>query len=156
MDVKFLNPFINATVNVLSTMARVNPKPRKPYLKKERTSSGDVTGIIGLAGSGTKGFFAVSFSNECILNIVYNMLQEEVRENSAELADAVGEITNMISGGGRAELVKHGINLDMAIPSVIMGKGHAVAHMTDLPIICVPFDTEKGSFEVEACLQRVK
>ena len=50
MNVEFINPFINATINVLSTMARIEPSLQKPHLKSEVKSHGDVTGIIGLAG----------------------------------------------------------------------------------------------------------
>jgi len=35
MDVKLINPFINATANVLETMAFVKPEAGRPYLKKD-------------------------------------------------------------------------------------------------------------------------
>jgi chemotaxis protein CheX len=35
MDVKFINPFLEGTVNVLKTMAMVDPQPGKPYVKKD-------------------------------------------------------------------------------------------------------------------------
>ena len=35
MDVKLINPFINATLNVLQTMAFVKCQAGKPYLKKD-------------------------------------------------------------------------------------------------------------------------
>lgn len=34
MDVKFINPFLEGTIEVLTKMAFVNPKHGKPYLKK--------------------------------------------------------------------------------------------------------------------------
>ena len=36
MDVKMINPFINATLNVLETMAFVKSEAGKAYLKKDR------------------------------------------------------------------------------------------------------------------------
>ena len=46
------------------------------------------------------------------------MLGEEIQSLDGDIQDAVGEITNMISGGARAELEKMGYSLAMAIPSL--------------------------------------
>ena len=50
MDVTLINPFINATINVLETMAFVTVTAEKPYLKKDNIAVGDVTGVMGLTG----------------------------------------------------------------------------------------------------------
>lgn len=50
MDAKLINPFINATTNVLETMAFIKSVPGKPYLKKDDVAKGDVTGVIGITG----------------------------------------------------------------------------------------------------------
>ena len=47
MDVTLINPFINATINVLETMAFVKVTAGKPYLKKDNIAVGDVTGSWG-------------------------------------------------------------------------------------------------------------
>ena len=61
MDVKFINPFLDATINVIKTMAMVELKPGKPFLKKDHVARGDVSGIIGMTGEIT-GSLSVSFS----------------------------------------------------------------------------------------------
>ena len=58
MDVRFINPFIDATTDVLTTMAGIAPKAGKPFLKKNDLASGDVSGIIGLTG-GASGSMAL-------------------------------------------------------------------------------------------------
>lgn len=153
MDVKFINPFIEATINVLQTMAGIEPKAGKPFVKTGKQSTGDVTGLIGLVGAGKKGSFAVSFEENCIKKIVSNLLGEEVTKMDGDVLDAVGEVTNMISGGARAKLSEMGVDLDMAIPTIISGKGHELTQITEYPVIVVPFETEAGSFFVEACLK---
>ena len=35
MDVKLINPFLAAAMHVLKTMAQVDAKPGKPFLKKD-------------------------------------------------------------------------------------------------------------------------
>ena len=51
MDVRFVNAFLEGTINVLKTMAFIEPRPGKPYLKQDSMAVGDISGIIGLTGS---------------------------------------------------------------------------------------------------------
>ena len=74
MDVALINPFINATLNVLETMAFIKVVPGKPYVKKDNVAVGDVTGILGLTGI-ANGTISVSFEEHCILTIVSNMFE---------------------------------------------------------------------------------
>ena len=155
MDVKYINPFINATLNVLDTMAFTKAEAGKPYIKHNHTALGDVTGVIGLTGNAS-GTISVSFAEKSILSIVSNMLGEQINELNEDIKDAVGEITNMISGQARQELENLGRSLRAAIPTVIMGKGHTVAHVTSHPIIAIPFSTANGDFTIEVCFERAK
>jgi len=91
-----INPFINATLNVLETMAFVKSKAGKPYLKEDDVAQGDVSGVIGFTGE-TNGAVSVTLGESCILKIVSNMFREEMKEINSEITDAVGELTNMIS-----------------------------------------------------------
>ena len=44
MDEKLIIPFINATLNVLETMAFIKPEAETPYRKKDGVAQGDVSG----------------------------------------------------------------------------------------------------------------
>ncbi len=151
MDVQLINPFINATVNVLSTMAFVNPQAGKPYLKKDNMAKGDVTGIIGITGE-ANGTISVTFDKGSILQVVSNMFGEEMGDINNEVADAVGELTNMISGQARRELEGQGKVFQAAIPSVVTGPNHVIQHITKGPKIAIPFTIEQGVFTIEVCL----
>lgn len=151
MDATIINPIINATINVLDTMAFVKAKPGKPYLKKDDIARGDVTGVIGMTGA-AHGTVSVTFEEESILKIVSNMFGESIESVDNEVADAVGELTNMISGQARMELEQKGKVFDAAIPSVITGKGHRVIHITEGPKIAIPFSMDEGMFTIEVCL----
>jgi len=123
--------------------------------------------VIGLTGE-TRGTISVSFTKICqdappfragsfteasILPIVSNMLGEEMKELNEEIKDAVGEITNMISGQARKKLEELGRTLKAAIPTVITGRDHAVKHVTTYPIIAIPFTTDSGEFTIEVCFE---
>lgn len=153
MDVRFINAFLEGTISVLKTMAFIEPKPGKPYLKKDALARGDISGIIGLTGSVT-GSMALSFSEKSILKIVSNMLGEEIKEINGDIKDAVGEITNMISGVARKKLESMGLNVSAAIPTVVAGKSHSIAHVLGGPSIIIPFETEDGPFFVDVCMSK--
>ncbi len=148
MNVEYINPFLKATSNVLKTMAFTESTPGKPYLKKDSQAGGDISGVIGITGE-TEGSLSVSFSEACICLVVSNMFGEPITEINQEVEDAVGEITNMISGDARRELAEKGIMLKSGIPTVISGKNHTVKHMTSGPVIAIPFTTKAGDFIVE-------
>ena len=151
MEVWLINPFLEGTINVLKTMAFVEPKPGKPYLKRNTNAIGDVSGIIGLTGQ-VRGSLALSFSEQCIVKIVSNMLGEEIKTINGDIKDAVGEITNMVSGAARKKLEQEGLSLTAAIPTVVSGKQHSISHVMGGPSIVIPFETEHGPFVVDVCM----
>jgi chemotaxis protein CheX len=152
MDVNLINPFIEATLHVLSSLAFTKAKAGKPYLKKDSLAQGDVSGIVGLTGEAS-GTLSVSFSEQSILKIVSNMFGEPIHEINDEVKDAVGEILNIVSGQARQKLEVKGRILKGAIPTVITGKNHTISHITKHPIIAIPFDTDNGGFTIEVCLE---
>ena len=152
MDVKLINPFINATLNVHGTMAFVKSKAEKPYQKQDNVAQGDVSGVIGLTGD-ANGTVSVTFDESCILNIVSSMLGEEMKELNSEISDAVSELTNMISSQARQEIENIGILLHGATPKVITDKNHKLISMVKGPKVAFPFKTDAGSFTVEVCLE---
>ena len=152
MDVKFINPFLQGTLEVLKKMAFMDPLPGKVYLKESNIAAGDVSGIIGITGDAT-GSLAISFTETCICNIVNRMLGESYTTANREIFDAVGEITNMISGVARTYMEKEGMTVYAAIPAVIYGKNHTIDPIHDSPSIIIPFSTEKGAFVVDVCIK---
>ena len=154
MNVKLMNPFLEAVVNVLKTMTFTEPTPGKPFLsKKAEPSCGDVTGVVGLTGK-VNGSVALSFSEKAILHVVSNMFGEACKEIDAEVQDAVGELSNMICGDARRLLAEGGMIFEGAIPTVITGKEHQITHSVPGPSVVVPFSLgEHGSFFVEICFE---
>lgn len=153
MKAEYLNPFLHATKNVLETMAQTKVAAQKPKLKDSDATFGDVTGIIGMASETVEGSMMISFTKSCILQIVAKMLMEEPKDKIDEdIVDAVGELTNMICGGAKAEFGKLGLSFSLATPTMVTGKGVEIHHQTDVPIIVIPFKTDVGEFVLEANL----
>lgn len=151
MDVELAKPFVKAAMDVIGTMAFITPRAGKPFVKKNSIATGDVTGLVGLTGDGKKGSVSISFQKGCAVTMVKNMLGDDIQDIVQDVKDAVGEITNMISGQARVGLVDMGLKLQGSTPSVIMGDNHTIAHMTSALAIAIPFSCEAGTFTLEFC-----
>jgi hypothetical protein len=81
------------------------------------------------------------------------MLGETHTEPTREVLDAVGELTNMISGVARTHMERNGLSVYAAIPSVVVGEGHTISHILKAPSIVIPFSTPQGDFFVDVCIK---
>jgi len=148
VDAKIINPFLEAAINVLKTMAMIDATPGKPFIKQDNTAMGDVSGIIGITGA-AQGSLSISFEGPCICSIVTNLFGTPVDEINEEVKDAVGEMTNMICGDARRRLEGLGCSLHAGTPTVVAGKNHSITHIHTGPCLAVPFKTKNGGFVVE-------
>ena len=152
MNVDYVNPFLGALVEVLATMAGTNAERGELSVKSYKSALGDVSGRIDMRGDAT-GSLAVSFTASSILAIFANMVGERRDELDDEVADLVGEITNMVSGGAKRVFSEKGYEFDMATPELLTGKGHLIDHGIEGRTILVPFKTPDGEFFVEVCFE---
>lgn len=155
MNVKYINAFIEAAVNVLKMMAFINSSPGRPYVKTDLIARGDFSGLITFSGS-VAGSLALSFSESCLLKIVSNMLGNDKDTAGSMIQNAAGELTNMISGDARKRLQSQGLIIYADIPTVLAGKGHVIKHVLDGPSIIVPFETDFGAFAVDVNIKDIK
>lgn len=151
-DAEVAKPFVDATRHVLTMMAQLDPKPGKPYVKKASAAAGDVSAVVGLTGD-RNGSISISFSKKCAIAVVKNMLGDDIVDIIQDAKDAVGEITNMISGQARAGLSQLGLNLSSSTPTVIFGDNHTISHITNGPVVAIPFSTDFGDFTLEFCFE---
>ncbi len=115
----------------------------KPVLKKDRHTSGEVTGVMGFAGD-KKGSFSLAFSRKGAIFAYKRIVDEDAPGITPEVVDAIGELTNIISGQTRVEIEKLGYKLSAALPTVIVGQNVEINFITKLPIISLPFTFQAG------------
>lgn len=151
-DVALAKPFVQATINVLSSMTGLSPVPGKPYIKNTDKAQGDVSAIVGITGC-KSGAIALSFSQSCASALVKGMLGDAIEDIIADTRDAVGEITNMISGQARATLSEMGLPLQGSTPSIIFGANHSLSFPGQVTTVAIPFETDYGTFTLEFCFQ---
>ncbi len=152
VNVEFINPFIDATRNVFSSMCRVEIARKKIFIKDDYKMLGDISGVMRMSGTAA-GTVVISMSSELARLVVGNMLGEApAAELTQEVKDATGEIINMISGQAKASLVKTKYHFTISIPQVVTGPGHEIEHQPGTPNIVVVFEGAGHDFSLQVCL----
>lgn len=153
LDVGFVNPFLEATLNVLKIQFQSEARAGKIYIKKDVSEmSGDISGVIGLISSSFSGNVIITFPEKTFLSIMSKMHGEDYSEISKENADGASELSNMIFGQAKVILNEQGYGIKTALPSVIIGKNHRFSANKQELIVVVPFESDMGGFFVELCL----
>lgn len=150
MDVSYINPFIISTIETFQKMLKSEAKPGQVQLKNETTYTYDVSGVIGLSGE-AQGSICLSFPKLIALKVVSALVGAEIKIVGPEVADAIGEIANIIAGNAKQHLTQY--NLSISLPKVIMGKDHKIASQRGVPTIVVPFNCSLGNFAMEVSLK---
>ncbi len=150
---QIISKFSHSVVNVLETMAMTEVSPGKAYVKKDNTARGDISGVIGFSSASgqSRGTMSLTFTEKSALGVINTMLGETFSSVNDDVADAVGELTNMICGQARKGLAEIGMTYDGAIPTVVSGKEHSIRHVSSSAILAIPFETKDGPIIVEVC-----
>jgi Predicted inhibitor of MCP methylation, homolog of CheC len=152
VNVEFINPFIDATRNVFSSMCRVEIARKKIFLKDDYKTLGDISGVMKMSGTAA-GSVVISMSSELACQVVGNMLGEPpATELTQEIKDATGEIINMIAGQAKASLVRTKYHFTIDIPEVVTGPGHEIEHLPGTSNIVVAFEGAGHDFSLQVCL----
>jgi chemotaxis protein CheX len=149
MKEEFISSIQESIINVLATMADMQPESGKPSVKTNKKIPGDVTGIIDLVSKQKTGSLAISFTKPVALEIARRMLRMETTTIDEMVRDLVGEIANMMAGGAKAKLQEQGYEFELTFPSVIVDNENDIIHNNNASTIILPFETDSGEFFVE-------
>ncbi|MFT5161458.1 MAG: chemotaxis protein CheX [Alteromonadaceae bacterium] len=95
----------------------------------------------------------IVFDTKVLENIALGMLPDNGEKNQLLAFDLIGEISNMIIGGAKTELLKKGYKFEITLPTVMSGYDYLVAHQTQAPILRIPLKSEIGEFYIEASFE---
>lgn len=152
-DVQFINPFIDGALQTLKVQCQVEARPGKVHRKEATAPEIDIAGIIGLASPAFKGTISIGFPAATFLAVMGRMLGERYETITPEVQDGAGELMNIVFGVAKRVLNEKGYAIEKALPSVVVGKGMNVVHVSQAPTIVVPFETDVGPFRIEITLE---
>lgn len=156
MDVKFINPFLDALVSVLGSFGVTDIKRGSIQKKENMHVNMDITSLIGLVG-GVRGNIAYSFSQDTARQIVSKMMMgAPVIEFDEVSRSAIGELANIITGTASGiisgMMSEKGTVVDTTPPSIIFGRD-IYFMISSVPTIAIGMDTQFGKIEVNIGLE---
>ena len=84
----------------------------------------EVTGVVGIAGA-FRGIFSLRCSTSSAIKIAAQMLGIPPEEASAQRADAIGEICNIVAGHFK-DKIGFGDKCMLTVPTVVEGKDYRI------------------------------
>lgn len=151
MNVKFLNPFIDAAVEVLQAEVNLKVSRGNLDLQKSAMTTEDVTILIHLVGE-VYGVVLFSMPEATGMNLVSSILGQEFTEFSSLAQSGVAELGNVITGRATIKLYQAGYQSNISPPTVITGKGVQISTL-DFPRIVVPLSTGLGNLTIHLALR---
>lgn len=122
MDVKLINPFVDAVATVMPQLGFQNISRGKLALKEQYVSSQGVTVLIGMTNQ-VRGNIAYNMSEETAKSIASVMMMGMPVEKMDEIAQsAISEMVNMVTANAAINFEKQGMNVDISPPSLALGE----------------------------------
>lgn len=112
-----------------------------------------ITAVIGLAGT-HKGVLALHYPNAVAFSITSGFLGMEVDSVNEDVEDAVGEVANMLGGDVKAFLSEKGRDIDLSLPTTVVGKEYEFQSARETDRFIIPFSTDAGPFWVDMQLEK--
>lgn len=151
MDVKFLNPFIQAAVEVLQAEVGVHVARGDVSLQRSSMTSDDITVLINLLGD-IYGVVMYGMSTATCLNFVSKIMGQDFTEFNPLAQSGVAELGNVISGQATIRFSEAGYRSNISTPTVMNGNGVEISTL-DFPRIVVPLDSQYGTLTVHLALR---
>jgi chemotaxis protein CheX len=153
MNVKFLNPFVQAAKDVLKAELGIEAQRGELSLQKSSLTYNDLTVLISMVGE-VQGVVLYSMAIDTALSIVSQVLQQEFTELSELAESGVGEMANVISGRATVLLSETGISSNISPPTLIKGRNVSISTL-DFDRIVVPLITDLGEITTHLALREV-
>lgn len=155
MRIEYINPFIEATFEVLSEILRTdNIKRGELFLKKSITPSHSVSIITGITGP-ANGRVIIDMEEPTALKILQAMTSSSfnsISEIGEYEKSALSELGNMITGNAIAKLYKKGFTFVLTPPTVITGKDYDI-DTPQIETLVVPIILPIGQIEINIALK---
>lgn len=139
---------ISGTQDVFSTMLMVDLENGAVIENEKCSIESNLTSMIGLGG-GIRGLLAIHCPASVAKAITGTFLGMDVDDLNDDVKDAIGEIANMVAGNLKISYGKININVELALPTSIIGESFHVCGIADATRVIVPLKMADETFWVE-------
>lgn len=151
MKVQFVNPFLDAAVEVI-TQESAAPVSRgslrfegNPYTTEE------VTAVVGISGT-IRGSMYLSMSTETALALVGRMLGQPVDAFDELAQSGIAELSNVVAGTAATRLAALGMESTITPPLMLLGAGARISAL-DLQRLVVELGTFCGLVRIHVAIR---
>lgn len=151
MNVKFLNPFLEAAYMVLETEVNVKAERGDLVLERSACTAQDITVLISMIGE-VKGIVLYSMSEATAVAIVSQIMGQPFDEFDELAQSGIGELGNVITGQAGQRMAAAGFEVKISPPTMISGKGTLISTL-DFERLVVPLQTDLGTIQIHLALR---
>ena len=143
---------IKVTEEVFQTMVFRQLAHKVPIEGDALRPTSNVVGTVGFAGSsnGLVAFYSTLAAARNIASAMLGMPEDDIERDG--MADAIGEITNMIAGSFRTHMAANGDAWAITVPTVTIGSDFYIKPLTNGHRVLIPFGMEGHEVFVELIL----
>jgi chemotaxis protein CheX len=151
MNVRFLNPFVEAAFEVIAAETAFKITRGELGLEKDAYLTDDITVIISLVGQ-VEGNVFYSMPAPTGLALASRILGERMPEFDTLAQSGVAELANVITGRASVKLAEAGYDSTISPPTMLQGKGARISTL-DYARLLVPLTGECGTFVIHLALR---
>jgi len=147
---ELINPIIESVSTVFEEVFDINPTRKDVKFETILTGLYDVSSELAISGPVFNGTLFLCMKEE----MLHSMVQKATGSASGPIEnsmDFAGEILNIIAGHTKKRIPMEA-SFQIGSPSVIFGKEHVVATISQYKVIRILFDCEMGSFDINIFL----
>ena len=154
MRVEYINPFVEASFNVLKEVLGTELKRGDLYLKSSTMQIMGVAALVGLAGD-VEGRVLFDMSKETALAVASGMNGEEMTVMDEMVKATITELANMITAQAVTKLHELGFKFDLTPPALFTGDNMEVStNLGEVEALIVPMELgPNGKIEVNVAIR---
>jgi chemotaxis protein CheX len=152
MNVKFLNPFIDAAFEVLKFETHQDITRGDLGLENGSYHTDDITVILSLVGA-VDGMVFYSISEKTGIALASLIMDEQYTTLNNVAQSGIAELGNVITGRASIKLSEAGYESTISPPALILGRGATLSTL-DFPRLVLPLFTTIGSVTIHLALRQ--
>lgn len=152
MNVKYINPFLDAVKNTFRTAIFLPLDIGVPRVKKSKRTTHATSGFIKLSGDVT-GCFAISLAQSTAIKIASALSHKKLEQLDGRCVNAIFRWVMMIAGEAKNLLDKENIKLFAPELALIQ---QPIDIPEGLPLIMIPCETQKNKFSIEIGIELLR
>ena len=143
MRVEYINPFVEASFNVLKEVLGTEVKRGDLFLKSSTMQIMGVAALVGLAGD-VEGRVLFDMTKDTALAVASGMNGEEMKAMDEMVKATITELANMITAQAVTKLHDLGFKFDLTPPALFTGDNMEISNNLEVEALIVPMELSGG------------